>query len=352
MRASSRRRRAPATRCSISPATSPARAAARRRRAVRGPRPLHLCRSRALLQLPPLDPARRAGLRPAYQRHRARRLTTLPQPALSAGWTYAVVPAARLCLGREGSQQNKRPQGSCDACGVASAARMRAAAFGRVRRRRRAVGCSSPRCALAGCTRPDQRRARRRRSRAAPPSPSNRSTARRTDVSSTLVQDLNDEAQIAPARRAVARAALGLSRARLSRRRRSSSGTPRSPGSGTSSTTTSSRALAHHRRGDRQGPASATPGTPPTTPCCSRIARTQHGAARRLPDLADVAPGTPAAEPRLALTGDDVSPEAAGIFRISQPNADPAPAAQPKPAAARRAAAAAAARRSRPSASR
>ncbi len=41
----------------------------------------------------------------------------------------------------------------------------------------------------------------------------------------------------------------------------------------------------------------------------------------------DVAPGTPtpADEPRLALMGDrDSSPEAAGIFRVSQPNVDPA----------------------------
>jgi len=42
----------------------------------------------------------------------------------------------------------------------------------------------------------------------------------------------------------------------------------------------------------------------------------------------DVAPGTPtvANEPRLALIGesDDSSPEAAGIFKVSQPNVDPA----------------------------
>jgi hypothetical protein len=42
----------------------------------------------------------------------------------------------------------------------------------------------------------------------------------------------------------------------------------------------------------------------------------------------DVAPGNaaPASEPRLALIGDrdDSSPEAAGIFRVSQPNVDPA----------------------------
>ena len=40
----------------------------------------------------------------------------------------------------------------------------------------------------------------------------------------------------------------------------------------------------------------------------------------------DVAPGAPANEPRLALIGDrdDSTPEAAGIFRVSQPNVDPA----------------------------
>jgi hypothetical protein len=42
----------------------------------------------------------------------------------------------------------------------------------------------------------------------------------------------------------------------------------------------------------------------------------------------DIAPGTaaPANEPRLALIGerDDSSPEAAGIFKVSQPNVDPA----------------------------
>lgn len=42
----------------------------------------------------------------------------------------------------------------------------------------------------------------------------------------------------------------------------------------------------------------------------------------------EVAPGTPDAAPSLALAATpDSSPEAAGIFRIFQPNADPAPAA-------------------------
>jgi hypothetical protein len=41
----------------------------------------------------------------------------------------------------------------------------------------------------------------------------------------------------------------------------------------------------------------------------------------------DVAPGTPDSGPRLALAGaPDSSPEAAGIFRIFQAKADPAPA--------------------------
>jgi len=42
----------------------------------------------------------------------------------------------------------------------------------------------------------------------------------------------------------------------------------------------------------------------------------------------EVAPGTPDAQPRLALAAtSDASPEAAGIFRIFQPNADPTPVA-------------------------
>ena len=57
--------------CSISPAISRARLDARRHRAVRGSRPVHLCRSRAILQLSPHDPPRRAGLWPAHQRDRA-----------------------------------------------------------------------------------------------------------------------------------------------------------------------------------------------------------------------------------------------------------------------------------------
>ena len=46
--------------------------ATRRHRAVRGSRAVHLCRARTLFQLPPHHQAKRARLRPAYQRHRAR----------------------------------------------------------------------------------------------------------------------------------------------------------------------------------------------------------------------------------------------------------------------------------------
>jgi hypothetical protein len=49
----------------------------------------------------------------------------------------------------------------------------------------------------------------------------------------------------------------------------------------------------------------------------------------------DVAPA-PADEPRLALTADESTPEAAGIFRVSQPQADPLAAeVAPEPAVAR-----------------
>jgi hypothetical protein len=49
----------------------------------------------------------------------------------------------------------------------------------------------------------------------------------------------------------------------------------------------------------------------------------------------EVAPGTPDSEPRLVLAGTrDHTPESAGIFRLFQPNADPAPGEAAQPAAA------------------
>jgi hypothetical protein len=56
-----------------------------------------------------------------------------------------------------------------------------------------------------------------------------------------------------------------------------------------------------------------------------RIARSgmeQLAAFLTSPSVAPNAPA-PAEEPRLALSGDDSTPEAAGIFRVSQPQADP-----------------------------
>jgi len=48
----------------------------------------------------------------------------------------------------------------------------------------------------------------------------------------------------------------------------------------------------------------------------------------------EVAPGTPNSAPRMAVAGTpDTSPEAAGIFRIFQPHADPAPVEDAEPAA-------------------
>src|SRR5262245_12996822 len=49
----------------------------RRRPPGRGPRPLHLCRCNAVLQLPPLHPPQRARLRAPHQRHRARSLAAI-----------------------------------------------------------------------------------------------------------------------------------------------------------------------------------------------------------------------------------------------------------------------------------
>lgn len=49
----------------------------------------------------------------------------------------------------------------------------------------------------------------------------------------------------------------------------------------------------------------------------------------------EVAPSTPDSEPRMVLAGTrDSSPESAGIFRLFQPNADPAPIEAAQPAAA------------------
>jgi hypothetical protein len=65
-----------------------------------------------------------------------------------------------------------------------------------------------------------------------------------------------------------------------------------------------------------------------------RIARSSMDQLAAFLTSPEVAPGTPDSEPRLVLAGtQESSPEAAGIFRLFQPNADPAPIEAAQPAA-------------------
>ena len=118
---------------------------------------------------------------------------------------------------------------------------------------------------------------------------------------------------------------VGLSRARLSRRQVAKRQDHDRLGVGRVRRRRAPRA-AHHRRGDRQGPASATPGPRPTTPCCAGSRSNSMDQLAAFLTSPEVAPGTPDGEPRMALAATrESSPEAAGIFRIFQANADPAP---------------------------
>jgi hypothetical protein len=64
-----------------------------------------------------------------------------------------------------------------------------------------------------------------------------------------------------------------------------------------------------------------------------RIARSSMDQLAAFLTSPEVAPGTPDSEPRMVLAGTHASsPEAAGIFRIFQPNADPAPTVAVEPA--------------------
>ncbi len=66
-----------------------------------------------------------------------------------------------------------------------------------------------------------------------------------------------------------------------------------------------------------------------------RIARNSMDQLAAFLTSAEVAPGTPNAEPQQVAFGlPNSSPEAAGIYRISQPNADPEPGGQAEPAGA------------------
>ena len=65
-----------------------------------------------------------------------------------------------------------------------------------------------------------------------------------------------------------------------------------------------------------------------------RIARSSMDQLAAFLTSPEVAPGTPDAEPRMVLAGArDHTPESAGIFRLFQPNADPAPTETAQPAA-------------------
>ncbi len=93
-----------------------ARVQQRRHCEFRRPRPLHLCRARALLQFPPLDPSERAGLRPPHQRHRAWPINGRAMPLavviayLQAGHGRG---SSRYALARAAGDQDQkaRPQG-------------------------------------------------------------------------------------------------------------------------------------------------------------------------------------------------------------------------------------------------
>ena len=92
---------------------------------------LHLCRSGAVLHLPPHHPPRRAGLRPAHQRDRARRLTlscghrtVMPD---RRGWTVA--GNSRYGFAAQAGCRNKNKAadaGSCR-CGASESAHVRRA---------------------------------------------------------------------------------------------------------------------------------------------------------------------------------------------------------------------------------
>ena len=111
-------------------------------RADRGPRPLHLCRRRAVLLLPPHHPPRRARLRPPRQRHRAGRLAT-PQPRRTPSSSDGPGPAIAATNSSAGpaASINKTltGRGGVDAVGW-GAARVRCAAVWFVRAVQRACG--------------------------------------------------------------------------------------------------------------------------------------------------------------------------------------------------------------------
>ena len=208
---------------------------------------------RGSIQLPPRHPSGRARLRPAYQRDRACRLTTAaarPFPSRSPGWTAAGTAAndstqtGRLTSTKCGGTRGCR----CSGVGPArdGAARVAYSSSRLACSRSRLLAAAPP--AARRCRQSNRLASRASGRLAARPSRSNRSTARRRTCSTSWSRDLNDEAgarQIAVVSRD---GAADLPRARLCLARRSSAARPRSPGSGTSTTPTSSARCASPAR--------------------------------------------------------------------------------------------------------
>ena len=269
-------------------AISPTRLATRRHRAIRGPRPVHLCRARALLQLPPHRPSWASRITAGTSmrsRSTADRLTAAAhRQGRSAGLSGAL---AVTVPGRpSGFKTNDQPQGSsCVWSRSGRALRVTARCFG--------LCCRPPLRAGAGRLqhrRPAGRIGRQPRGATVafesidgpPPGQFRRTGARPQRRGAD-----------APARGDVARKPVGLSRARLSRRQVGASSRPRSPGSGMSTTATSSARCASPARRPPNGRPIATPGRPPTTTMLRRIARSSMDQLAAFLTSPEVAPSTP-----------------------------------------------------------
>ena len=191
----------------------------RRHCEIRRSRPLHLCRARALLQLPPLDPSERAGLRTPHQCHRARPIRTrirwwwlLRSPSWTSVRSSATLGSAAgvvrpinhgrrgvtcvlMCRSPPRVARRCLPFCVCSCCRRPSFAPSRSPA---------ADSCGPP-SAAAG-------------SHAAPPSPSNSIDGPPPAQFNTLVRSLNDEAQARRLAVISRETPVRLSRARLSGR--------------------------------------------------------------------------------------------------------------------------------------
>ena len=318
--ASSRRRSAPATPCSISPATSPRGLQRAGIATIRRSRPLHLRRAGALLQLPPHDPSRRARLRPAYQRHRARRVVACIRHAARVTGHSGVSTATLDCGPDVRNDKNKTARQGCRCRVVGGAPGRGARRMWRVWRRcyrplsrvgaRRLQSDDHARPAFG---RPAARRHRRLRIDRRPAARQFQSSCR-SSTSEAQTRRLAVMSRDGP--RPIACAA--ISPPSGGKRR------PRSPGCGTCSTTTAAARCASPARKTAQGPTTRRLGRRRRRHAAADRPH-QHGAARRLPDLARSRAGTPDASRMALAAARQSSPEAAGISRIFRADADPAP---------------------------